>query len=93
MVGPSGSGKTYMVSTLAKFLGVPVATATATSFVQASYRGTAPESVVKSLLERAENDPRKAEKGIVFLMRSTKSAEQVVAGSSTLVALGCKMHF
>lgn len=67
MMGPSGSGKTYMVSILAKLLGVPVATATATSFVQAGYRGTAPESVIKSLLERAENDPRKAEKGIVFI--------------------------
>lgn len=80
MMGPTGSGKTYMVSTLAKMLGVPFTTATATTFVQAGYRGTAPETVIKTLLDRTDNNPRRAEKGIVFIDEIDKIREADVGG-------------
>jgi len=67
LVGPTGVGKTYLVRTLADFLGVPIGFSSATSLVEAGYRGSSVESVVRSLLDRADGDARKAEKGIVFI--------------------------
>lgn len=67
LVGPTGVGKTYLVKTLADFLGVPVGFASATGLVEAGYKGNSVESIVKTLLDRAGGDPKKAEKGILFL--------------------------
>ncbi|MBB5351528.1 ATP-dependent Clp protease ATP-binding subunit ClpX [Haloferula luteola] len=67
MIGPTGVGKSYLVRTLGDFLGVPVGFSSATSLVEAGYKGSSVESVVRALLDRAGGDARKAEKGIVFL--------------------------
>lgn len=70
MIGPTGVGKSYLVRTLGEFLGVPVGFSSATSLVEAGYKGSSVESVesvVRALLDRAGGDARKAEKGIVFL--------------------------
>lgn len=67
LIGPTGVGKTHLVKTLADFLGVPVGFSSATSLVEVGYKGSSVETVVKSLLDRAGGDPRKAERGIVFI--------------------------
>lgn len=67
MIGPTGVGKSYLVRTLGEFLGVPMGFTSATSLVEVGYKGSSVESVVRSLLNRAGGDARKAEKGIVFL--------------------------
>ena len=67
MLGPTGSGKTYIVKTLADYLGVPVGFASATSLVETGYVGSPVESVICALLDRAGGDPKKAERGIVFI--------------------------
>ena len=60
-------GKTYIVKTLADFLGVPVGFTSAAGLVEAGYKGNSVETIITTLLERAGGDPRKAEKGIVFI--------------------------
>lgn len=67
LLGPTGSGKTYMVRKLAEQLGVPVSFASATALVQAGYRGRPVDDIVKSLLDRAKDNPRLAERGIIFI--------------------------
>lgn len=67
LIGPTGVGKTYLVKTLADFLGVPVGFSSATGLVEVGYKGNSVETLVKALLDRAGGDPRKAEKGIVFI--------------------------
>lgn len=67
MIGPTGVGKTYMVKTLADYLQVPVGFASATGLVEAGYKGSSVDSIVKGLLDRVGGDARKAEKGIIFL--------------------------
>jgi len=67
LIGPTGVGKTYLVRTLAEFLGVPLGFASATGFAETGYKGNSVESVIRSLVDRAGGDPKKAEKGIVFL--------------------------
>ncbi|MBZ0151023.1 MAG: AAA family ATPase [Planctomycetes bacterium] len=67
LLGPTGVGKTFLVKTLAEFLGVPFGFASAAGLVEAGYKGNSVETLVGTLLGRAGGDPRKAEKGIVFL--------------------------
>ena len=67
LIGPTGVGKTYLVRKLAEFLGVPVGYSSATNLVEAGYKGDSVESVVRSLVDRADGDPKKAERGIVFI--------------------------
>jgi ATP-dependent Clp protease ATP-binding subunit ClpX len=67
MLGPTGCGKTFMVRKAAERLGVPLSFASATSLVETGYRGRAVDDIVRSLLRTAGNDPRAAERGIVFL--------------------------
>ncbi|MGE3163578.1 MAG: AAA family ATPase [Planctomycetota bacterium] len=67
LLGPTGVGKTHIVRTLAEFLGVPVGFSSAAGLVEAGYKGTSVESVVDAVLDRAGGDPRRAERGIVFL--------------------------
>lgn len=67
LIGPTGCGKTLMVRTVAEWLGVPVVFTSAAGLVEAGFRGRNPESMIRSLLEKAGNDPRRAERGIVFL--------------------------
>lgn len=67
LMGPTGVGKTYLVKRLSEFLDVPIAFTSATGLVEIGYKGNSVESIVRSLLDRAGGDPRKAEKGIVFI--------------------------
>jgi ATP-dependent Clp protease ATP-binding subunit ClpX len=67
LLGPTGVGKTHLVKTLAELLGVPVGFSSAAGLVEAGYKGNSVETIVAALLDRSGGDPRKAEKGIVFL--------------------------
>jgi ATP-dependent Clp protease ATP-binding subunit ClpX len=67
MIGPTGVGKTFLVKTLANFLGVPVGFSSAAGLVESGYKGNSVETVIKTLLDRAGGDPKKAERGIVFI--------------------------
>jgi ATP-dependent Clp protease ATP-binding subunit ClpX len=80
MLGPTGSGKTYIVKTVAKLLGVPVSFVSANSLVEVGYRGQPVDSIVRTLLERADGNPRLAEKGIIFLDEIDKIRRQDTGG-------------
>ncbi len=67
MLGPSGSGKTLLARTLARILDVPLAIADATALTEAGYVGEDVESILSSLLQAAEYDLERAERGIVYL--------------------------
>lgn len=67
VTGASGTGKTILAQTIAKFLNVPFAMADATSLTEAGYVGDDVETIISRLLLAADNDVRKAEKGIIFL--------------------------
>ncbi len=67
LIGPTGSGKTLLAQTLAKLLDVPFAIADATTLTEAGYVGEDVESIVLKLLQRCDNDPEKAERGIIYI--------------------------
>ena len=67
MVGPTGSGKTLLAQTLAKILDVPFAIADATSLTEAGYVGEDVENVVLKLVQAANYNIEKAEKGIIYI--------------------------
>ena len=67
LIGPTGSGKTLMAQTLAKFLSIPIAICDATSLTEAGYVGEDVENILTRLLQEADGDIEKAQKGIVFI--------------------------
>ena len=67
MLGPTGSGKTLLAQTLAKYLDVPFAIADATSLTEAGYVGEDVENIIQKLLQNAEYDVEKAQRGIVYI--------------------------
>lgn len=67
MVGPTGTGKTYIARTIAKFLDVPFTIVDATVLTEAGYVGEDVESILTRLLQNADYDVEKAERGIVFI--------------------------
>lgn len=67
MIGPTGSGKTLLAQTLARLLDVPFAIADATTLTEAGYVGEDVESIILKLLQRCDNDPKKAERGIIYI--------------------------
>lgn len=67
LVGPTGSGKTYMLKTLAKKLGVPLSINDATTLTSAGYVGDDVENCIRKLVEAADGDIKKAERGIIFV--------------------------
>ena len=67
LIGPTGSGKTLMSQTLAKFLNIPIAICDATSLTEAGYVGEDVENILTRLLQEANGDAQKAQKGIVFI--------------------------
>jgi ATP-dependent Clp protease ATP-binding subunit ClpX len=76
LVGPTGSGKTLIAKTVAKYLNVPFIVADATSLTEAGYVGDDVESMISMLLNAAGGDPRKAERGIVFVDEIDKIARK-----------------
>jgi ATP-dependent Clp protease ATP-binding subunit ClpX len=67
MIGPTGSGKTLIAQTLAKLLDVPIAIADATALTEAGYVGEDVENVLLKLIQAADGDIKRAEKGIIFI--------------------------
>ena len=67
MLGPTGSGKTLLAQTLARVLNVPFAIADATSLTEAGYVGEDVENILLKLIQAADYDVEKAEKGIVYI--------------------------
>ena len=67
MVGPTGCGKTLLAKTLAKILKVPFACADATTLTQAGYVGDDVENILLKLIQNADYDIKKAERGIIYI--------------------------
>jgi ATP-dependent Clp protease ATP-binding subunit ClpX len=76
MLGPTGSGKTLLAQTLAKILNVPFAIADATSLTEAGYVGEDVENILLKLIQAADYDIEKAEKGIVYIDEVDKIARK-----------------
>ena len=67
LLGPTGCGKTLLASTLAKILNVPFAIADATTLTEAGYVGEDVENILLKLIQAADGDIQKAEKGIIYI--------------------------
>ncbi|MBE5735042.1 MAG: ATP-dependent Clp protease ATP-binding subunit ClpX [Clostridiales bacterium] len=67
LIGPTGTGKTMLARTLAKILKVPFATADATTLTEAGYVGEDVENILLKLIQNADNDIKKAERGIIYI--------------------------
>src|SRR5437867_4716950 len=76
LIGPTGSGKTLLAQTLARFLKVPFTIADATSLTEAGYVGEDVENIILALLQNAEHDIEKAERGIVYIDEIDKIARK-----------------
>jgi len=76
MLGPTGSGKTLLAQTLAKVLNVPFAIADATSLTEAGYVGEDVENILLKLIQAADYDIEKAEKGIIYIDEIDKIARK-----------------
>ncbi|MFW6001179.1 MAG: ATP-dependent Clp protease ATP-binding subunit ClpX [Halanaerobium sp.] len=76
MVGPTGCGKTLMAQTLARILDVPFAITDATSLTEAGYVGEDVENILLKLIQAADYDVEKAEKGIIYIDEIDKIARK-----------------
>ncbi|MBO7363533.1 MAG: ATP-dependent Clp protease ATP-binding subunit ClpX, partial [Lachnospiraceae bacterium] len=80
MIGPTGSGKTYLAQTLAKILNVPFAIADATTLTEAGYVGEDVENILLKLIQAADYDVERAQRGIIYIDeidKITKKSENV----------------
>lgn len=76
MLGPTGSGKTLLAQTLARILNVPFAIADATSLTEAGYVGEDVENILLKLIQSADYDIEKAERGIIYIDEVDKIAKK-----------------
>ncbi|MCJ8328025.1 MAG: ATP-dependent Clp protease ATP-binding subunit ClpX [Campylobacterales bacterium] len=74
LIGPTGSGKTLLAQTISKHLDVPLAIADATSLTEAGYVGDDVENIITRLVQAADGDVKKAERGIIFIDEIDKIA-------------------
>ncbi len=80
MLGPTGSGKTYLAQTIARCLDVPFASSDATTLTEAGYVGEDVENILLKLIQAADNDVARAERGIIYIDeidKITKKSENV----------------
>jgi ATP-dependent Clp protease ATP-binding subunit ClpX len=76
MVGPTGVGKTLLVTTIAKYLDLPIALTDATNLTEAGYVGEDVENILHRLLQNADYDVEKAERGIIYIDEIDKKAKR-----------------
>ncbi|WP_300278017.1 ATP-dependent Clp protease ATP-binding subunit ClpX [Peptacetobacter sp.] len=76
LLGPTGSGKTLLAQTLAKTLNVPFAMADATALTEAGYVGEDVENILLKLIQAADSDVEKAQKGIIYIDEIDKIARK-----------------
>jgi len=76
LIGPTGSGKTLLAQTLARILNVPFAIADATSLTEAGYVGEDVENILLKLIQSADYDVEKAERGIIYIDEIDKVARK-----------------
>jgi len=76
ILGPTGCGKTLLAQTLARFLDVPFAIADATALTEAGYVGEDVENIVLSLVQNADYDIEKAQKGIIYIDEIDKISQR-----------------
>lgn len=76
MIGPTGSGKTLLAQTLAKLLHVPFAICDATTLTEAGYVGEDVENIILKLIQNADYDIERAEKGIIYIDEIDKIARK-----------------
>lgn len=83
LLGPTGTGKTLLAQTMAKILDVPFAVADATTLTEAGYVGDDVESILSALLQAADFDVTRAERGIIYLDEIDKVARKSDSPSIT----------
>jgi ATP-dependent Clp protease ATP-binding subunit ClpX len=83
ILGPTGCGKTLLAKTVARYLDVPFAIADATSLTEAGYVGDDVESLISRLLQAADGDVAKAERGIIFVDEIDKISRKSESASIT----------
>src|SRR5690554_6718631 len=83
LIGPTGCGKTYLAQTLAKMLNVPFAIADATALTEAGYVGEDVENILLKLIQAADYDVERAEKGIIYIDEVDKIARKAENPSIT----------
>lgn len=83
MIGPTGTGKTLMAETLARMLKVPFAIADATTLTEAGYVGEDVENILTKLLQNADFDVQKAERGIIYIDEIDKIGRKSESSSIT----------
>jgi ATP-dependent Clp protease ATP-binding subunit ClpX len=88
LLGPTGSGKTLLAQTLARILKVPFAMADATNLTEAGYVGEDVENIILTLLQAADYDVEKAQKGIIYIDEIDKIARKSDSPSITMDVSG-----